>query len=119
MEPESGPYLKILEIIQIFQKNAFLSILTTFDHFLTQKRTEPISKNPPFSILGIRIPAQTDPKSAKNRPNYFFPRNSDNFRHFDTHGIFWLLLSFEHYSLQKRVKTSLRPKKGQLGGGGV
>jgi len=57
--------------------------------------------------LEIRIPAQTDPKSVQNRPNYFFPPNSDNFRHFDTHGIFWLLLSFEHYSLQKWVQKAI------------
>ena len=35
LEPESGLYLKILEIIPILQKNGFWSILTTFDPVLT------------------------------------------------------------------------------------
>ena len=38
-EPESGQGLKKLEIIPILQKNGLKSILTTFDHFLTQNRT--------------------------------------------------------------------------------
>ena len=60
-----------MEIVPILRKNGFWSILTTFDHFLSEEPTGQILKNSAFSILEIRIPAQIDLKSAKNRPNNF------------------------------------------------
>ena len=54
----------------------------------------------PFSILKIRMPAQNDPESGFWPFFNFFADHSDNFQFFATHGIFWLLLSFEHYAVK-------------------